>query len=216
MSSPWTWVVQNAPAFVLTFTLILAFFTYLRGSSGRQQYLRFLAGLVVAFRLMFATLLSVFQYVAWSANPVTSVLLETPLNEGVPLPGPVKDVLSSTPLGYFIFYSFGRFWLNPIITIGVALLFWWILKLLQKYRQRFFNEGEVTLGLLTCLIVGWPNVVVFVPLTMLMMAALSIVRLLVFKKRLTTIGWPLLLAAAVTLVWGGRLVGVLGLGVLRV
>ncbi|MDO8470233.1 MAG: hypothetical protein Q7S84_04460 [bacterium] len=176
-----------------------------------------LAWIAVWFRVAYAGFLTVTQYHIWSQSAFTRPLLSTPLD-------PEKSVgiaqqfpwLFDTRLGYFIFYSWGRFWLGAVLSIGVALCFWWFLRILERRNGRFFLPGETDVGLLTALLVGWPNIVIFIPLVFLGVIVVSLVRLLAFRERYTTLGWPFFIAAAVTLIWGSRLVELLNLGVLRV
>ena len=104
--------------------------------------------------------------------------------------------------GYFIFYSFWHYWLSAILVIVVAFLFWLILKALQKYQSRFFEDGEVELGVLAALIVGWPGFVVFIPLLFLAVVLVSIFRMVFFKEAYTTLGAPMLFGVLLFLILG--------------
>ena len=179
--------------------------------------IRALARTAVWFRIAYAAALTVLQYYIWSQAPLTRLLLGTPLKPESSV-GIARDLpwLFDTRIGYFLFYSWGRFWLSAILSVGVALAFWWFLRALQRHNGGFFLPGETDIGLLTALLVGWPNVVVFLPLVFLGVVVVSLARLIVFRERLTTLGWPLLAAAAATLIWGSRLVEFLRLTVLRV
>ncbi len=150
----------------------------------------------ISFRVFYAILLTVSQYYIWSKQEFTKFLVDSP--------------------GYFIFYSYGRFWLNVFIAVGVAFAFYLFLKFLKKYQERFFEEGETELGFLTALIVGWPNFVIFIPLVFISVVLISLFRRLVLKEVYTTLGWPFLIAVLITLILGDRLIQILNLGVLRI
>lgn len=187
------------------------------------KYFLYLIGAVILFRLGYAALLALGQYYLWSASEFTKLLTTTPLGRDVPVPF-FLQFLSSTPLGYFIFYSYGRFWISLILTLFVAFLFFGFLKLLRRYQERFFREGEVELGLLTALIVGWPNFVIFIPLVFLSVVVVSLFRLIFLKEPYTTLGVPLvlsaamtlILSAAVTLIWNRELIEIFNLTVLKI
>jgi len=116
----------------------------------------------------------------------------------------------------FFFYSFQRFWLDVIIGIAIAFAFYLFLKALQKYRGRFFEEGETELGLALSFIVGWPYFVVFLPLTLVFVIFLSFVRRVFLKHAYTTLGFPMILAAAIVLFWSKEIFALFKLSALRV
>ncbi|MEK7520718.1 MAG: hypothetical protein AAB560_01415 [Patescibacteria group bacterium] len=117
--------------------------------------------------------------------------------------------------GYFLFYSWGRFWISALLSIGGAFLFFYFLKALKKYRERFFEEGELDLGFLSALLIGWPNFVVFVPLVFLSVVIIAVFRRVFLKELYTTLGLPMLLATLLVLAFGDFLVAFFHLGVLR-
>jgi hypothetical protein len=183
---------------------------------GREpcHLLKWLAGSIAVFRVVYAIILTAGQYYIWSASMFSKVLLTLPLDQQVPIPSFFMDFLSRNKLGYFVLYSFGRFWLDVIITLAVAFGFYFILKLLHKYKDRFFVAGETELGLAAALIVGWPNFVIFLPLTFLFVVLLSTWNIFFSETKYTTLGTPLLLASLVAFVCGNYLVDILGLHVL--
>ena len=162
----------------------------------RQPSYKSLIVVLVGFRIFYAAFLTVIQYYAWSKGTLTKFLLNSPR--------------------YFLFYAFGRFWLNALIAIAAAFAFYLFLKFLKKYRERFFEESETELGFLAALLVGWPNFVIFVALVFVSVVLLAVFRRLALRKMYTTLGWPFLLAALLTLIWGSWLIQILHLGVLRI
>ena len=164
---------------------------------------------VIGFRFFYALLLTIGQYYVWSKNGLTQLLLNAPLDKSI-------TDFSFLNFGYFLFYSYGRFWLNVFIAVAVAFVFYSFLKFLKKYQERFFEEGETELGFLAALIVGWPNFVVFLPLVFVSVVLISLFRRLILKEIYTTLGWPFVLATLITLIWGNKLIQILNLGVLRI
>lgn len=171
----------------------LAYWRIRKGSEAKNFTLRALVIASVIFKFFYAALLTVFQYFIWKADPFSHLLLSDSLSE---LP---KQVTGGLPIfsgqfGYFIYYSLGHFWLDAVWSVILALVFWFILKGLQKYQSRFFYPGETEIGLITALVVGWPNLLLFVPLVFLSVVLVALYRLFFLKESYTTIGWPLLLA----------------------
>lgn len=187
-----TWL----PAVFFGTVFLLAVFLYVK-----RQNKKFVVGcksLVVSsiiFRFFYAFLLTVGQYYIWSRNNFTKPLVNS---------------------SYFLFYSYGRFWLNSLISIGAAFLFYLFLNALKKYKERFFEEGEIKLGFLAALIAGWPNFIVFVPLVFIFVALISVFKGLFLKEVYTTLGWPFILAILAILVFGGKLAVIFKLGVLKI
>lgn len=161
--------------------------------------------ITIGFYILYAAFLTWGQYYVWSGNYLGRIFLASDR----------FGVLDGSS-GYFLFYSYMRFWLNPTIVVLVAFLFYAILKSLKKYRDRFFEKGETELGFLTALLAGWPQFVIFLPLVFLGVVLISAFRLVVFKERFTTLGLPFLVSLAFVLIWGGVWIEVLGLRVLRI
>ncbi len=181
----------------------------LRAGGRSPEYLhtftRRLIKITIGFYVLYAAFLTWGQYYIWSQDALGRIFL-------------VSDRFGTLDgsSGYFLFYSYIRFWLNPAIAILAAFIFYALLKSLKKYRERFFEEGETELGFLCALAAGWPGIVVFVPFVFLGVVLASGFRLIVFKERFTTLGWPFLFALLLTLVWGDVLVKALGLKVLYI
>lgn len=211
------------PKVVIFILFVGAVLAYLNRHQPKTGWLSLVKGQVlivaaVAFRLIYAVMLSAAQYYAWSQSKFTQILLESPIDTTVPQAGIVSffPQLFESKLGYFLFYSWGRFWLNPLIVFLVAYGFWAFLKLLKKRNDRFFDTDEVELGLLISLLVGWPNFIIFIPLVFFSVILVSIFRGIFLKEPYTTLGWPFLVAGALSLIFGGYLIDLLNLGVLRI
>lgn len=175
----------------------------------------------ISFRFFYAFLLTINQYYVWSQNKFTQLLLNSPLDLSMPTSGIFTKVcqwsiVNCQKSGYFLFYSFGRFWLNVFVAIGVAFAFYLFLKFLEKYQERFFEQGEIKLGFIMALIVGWPSFIVFIPCVFVFVVLMSVFRGLFLKESYTTLGWPFILAALIVFLWGDKLIQILGLGVLKI
>lgn len=209
-----TWL----PNLVLGIVYVAASLIYINGTP-RILNFKILTIAVVAFRIFNAALFSAVQYYVWSGQEFTKILINSPLSKEVPLSDFLRNgfgFILDSKLGYFLFYSWGHFWINVLLSIAVAFAFYGFLKVLKRHNDRFFYEGEMELGLLMALIVGWPNFVVFVPIAFLAVVFVSIFRGVYLKEIYTTLGTPMLLAALVTIISGSNLINVLGLTVLRI
>ena len=194
---------------------IFYFLSRVRRWPARETFLA-LAWAVMGGRLLYAALASAGQYYLWAGNDFTRLLLTLPADTKAPTLLSRIPYLTENSLGYFFAYSWGRFWLNPLLVAAVALAFYWFLKVLQRYQARFFEEGETELGLVTALLAGWPGFMIFLPLVFASVIFASLVRLLVLKEAYTTLGIPLLLAAGAALLWGDAVISFFDLWALRV
>jgi|SRR3989344_3335462 len=211
--------IKWLPIVVLWLVYFTAVFSYYSYAAPRVFNFRFLAILTVVVRFLYAAILSALQYYVWSGQELTRILINSPLSSEVPLSNFLRGILGSvldSNLGYFLFYSWGHFWVGVLLSIFIAFCFYAFLRALRKYNDRFFYEDETELGLLLALIVGWPNFVIFVPLIFLAVVLVSIFRGIYFKEAYTTLGAPMLLAALLTMIFGSSLIKFLGLTVLRI
>jgi hypothetical protein len=195
--------------------LVAALF-YIRKRFERKVYIK-LAKISVGFRFIYTLILMAAQYFVWAADAFSSALLKVPLDSSLPFVVVQKmPWLFGGRLGYFLFYSWGRFWLNFVLTVIVSLMLWLFLKFLRRYRDRFFEEGEIELGFLTAFISGWPAILVFLPTAFLFVILMSLSRMFLWQEKYTTLGYPFLLAALLTLLFGQKLLALTGLWILKV
>jgi hypothetical protein len=181
---------------------ILALIAYfVRHKFSLRKWSKILIAATAFYYLAYAALATVGQYYTWKGSVTfTANLLKSPLASLVQTTtfwGKLPFIANSR-LGYFIFYSWGRFWLSALLSIACGVIFWLILKGLKKYRERFFEDGEVELGMLTAMLTGWPQFIVFVPFVFALVVVISIIRLVFFKEIYTTLGIPMLFAALLT------------------
>lgn len=155
--------------------------------------------LTIGFRLLYAALLTFSQYYIWSHQEFTKLLLP-----------PTQSIR------YFIQYSFTHFWIDALISIGAAIIFYLFLRALWKYRERFFEKDELVFGFLMALILGWPNFVVFVPLVFIFTALISLIRILILGNIYTDLYPSLILASLLVSLSGDELVDMLRLTALRI
>lgn len=155
--------------------------------------------ILISFYVFYALIKTFAQYYVWSHNSLSKLFLPPHQN-----------------LSYFLFYSFGRFWLNALLAVAAAFLFYLLLKRLNRYRRGLFKDGETEIGFAAALLSGWPGFVVFVPIVFIVTIILSIIRSLAFKLKTTTLGPALLVSAVIILLYGNELITLLRLSVLKV
>lgn len=173
----WTWGI-----------LVLGFLKYLRPSFPYR--VRTLVNLTLGFFVLYALALTVGQYLIWKSDPFSVSFLTAPLTvTQIPLVGMFPGIFG-TPLGYFTYYVWSRFWLPELVTILVSWLFFRFLRILERYNPRFFGEGETALGFLTALAVGWPGFVVFLPAVLVFVVIVSVVRGVFLGEPYTTLAVP--------------------------
>ncbi len=171
----------------------------------------------IGFRIIYAGLLTGLQYVTWASGGIGEFFLRESIDKSLPIPF-IQSLpwIFGSQWGYFIFYSLLHFWVNVVLSLFVAWIFYRFLILLKRYRERFFDEEEIELGFLVALLVGWPAFTLFVPLVFLSVVLTSLARLIVWKEAYTTLGWPFILATLITFLFSSFLLTATGLSVLLV
>jgi hypothetical protein len=168
---------------------------------------------VLGFKILASLSATLAQYHVWSNSEFTKLLLNKNVIDFSILESFSGKLfwIFNNKFGYLLFYSWGRFWLEIVVSLLIAIVFYLFLLLLRKYRNSFFEEGETKIGFLLALTVGWPNFIVFLAMSFLSVVGISIIRFLFFKKAYTTLGVPFLVSALTTILLGNYFIGFLGL-----
>ena len=106
------------------------------------------------------------QYYVWlKSSDMTRMLLNLSLPEQVPFPKFLEwaRFLFKGSHGYFVFYVFGRIWLNIFISFFVSGFLYLIFKTWNHYKGSFSEKGPELL-LVLMLISGFPGILVTIPL----------------------------------------------------
>lgn len=181
---------------------------------GKDALYLYLIYTTLAFYVLNALFLTIAQYFTWAGSAFTSLLLRTPMNDV--FENRFLEWMFENKLGYFLFYSWGSFWLEVLLIGTMSFLFWSFLRVLRRYNDRFFEVGEVELGTLMVLLVGWPGAIVFIGMVFFSVVLVSLVRLIFFKEAYTTLGYPFLIAAGFTLLFSNTFLILLRLDVFRI
>lgn len=206
--------ITLVPKILLGVILIIAALRYFRISRFANLKYKQLIWAAISVRALYALYQTFAQYVIWKGNGFTQLLLTLPVEPG-PLSLRFLPFTTATG-GYFIFYSFSRFWLNLLIAVFISWIFYKFLKILERRNSRFFEEGEPFLGFLAAIAVGWPGFVPFLVLIFFSLVLISAIKMLFFKDKYTTMGPAFLLAATLVLLFEPYFIGFFDLGVLRI
>lgn len=193
------------------FGLIIGLYSRREKIGEKYSHILFLVGVMaLVFRVFYALFFTLVQYWIWSRDAVGSILLEMPLREAG------NFSFFEGKLSYFFFHVLQQHWFNLLLSILIGIVFFLFLKFLEKYKERFFDNGETTLGGVLAFIAGWPNAIAFIGLSFLILFIVSVFRILTHKGRLTTLGLPFLVSAAIILLVGDIVVAFSGLQVLKI
>lgn len=153
---------------------------------------------LVVFNVLFAASKTGVQYWAWKTG------------------GPLGEALLPpiTPISYFLGYAGFRFWLPFLVNAVFAGLFFFVIYTAQKKRGRFFYKGEEYLAAISLLAVGWPGIIVYVPLVLLFMVGTSLFNTLSKRAAYTSFLYFWLPLALFSLLFGNQVIRLLGLRVL--
>jgi hypothetical protein len=196
---------------ILCFLVALGLLKSLCGS--KKISWSMLLATVIILRILYGGFLTALQYGAWKGSDITQQLLIVPLPAQTPLG--IFEVLRhffEKTHGYFAFYSFNHFWLGFLVSITLTSCFMLLLVIWKKVRPLQFKEGDIQAVAFACIIVGWPKVIVLVPLAFFVLTVLEILasytRIVVPATRLQI---AFLMAALFTLFFGNHILNLLNL-----
>lgn len=159
---------------------------------------RWLVVIAIGIHLLYGAVATFGQYRAWAtANDVTRALFSAPLSAEVPLPAYIEwsRFLFEYPHGYFVFYSFGHFFLSTIALLIIVGLFLLFLVVRSRTHPINFREGDISMIILAMLISGWPGVIVLLPIGLVTAVLLSIIARVVYGVERTPLPPAFLIAA---------------------
>lgn len=187
-SSAWIFLNGQAAASLAIAVVAIGAYVLLRPSERLRKALVAVGIGAIAVRVLVALYLSVAQYQAWAATDFGRLLL--PPNRS---------------WGYFLSYSFDHYWLAAFLAATVAALWFGFVRLVRQRSDRYLDIGEHELTTLLLFAAGWPDALVMAPLAALVLVPLSIFRMTVLKRKLTTLGGPFMIATLIVLAYGGEI-----------
>ncbi|NTW22636.1 hypothetical protein HGA34_03825 [Candidatus Falkowbacteria bacterium] len=198
--------------FILEITaLLVAAYYYIKKRENAKAVFRRLLLVVLALKLSKPIFFTWTQWYVWHLS--RPEFITVPLSADLRLLGWLKlfSFLKSVPGGYFVFYSFGRFWLGVLIALAVATLWWLVLKLLAKQRPGAMLAEELSLAWITAVIAGWPGIILYVPMALVFTAAGTLYFMAKKIDSRLPVGWPMIAASIIVALAGTFLVGIFGL-----
>ena len=105
-------------------------------------------------------------------------------------------------------------WASGIPNFISVLAFFLVLKLIRKYREDIISSEELNLIVLSGLLVGWPKFVAFVPVFLGVTLAVSLINLIILKKKNTDLSLPVILSLIIVFTSGVYLIKLLYLSAL--
>ncbi len=137
-------------------------------------------GLIVAYNGYISWL----QYTIWKNNPTTANLLP-----------PHQSIM------YFLSYVGIHFWLPYGVSLLAAVIFISVFTFVNRaYEERFLFAEEVWIGGMALFLVGYPDVIVYVPLFLVAFVGVSLSRMLFLKKAARTSPYFLWIPVAVCVI----------------
>jgi hypothetical protein len=137
----------------------------------------------IGIHVFYGLFISWGQYYVWAnGSEMTKMLVNLPISAETPFPKILwwARSLFENNLGYFLYYIWGRFWLNIFISFLTSGLIFLIFKTWKHYRGGFQEGGPLFL-LILMLISGFPGILVNVSLGFIFAVILFFVNYL--KKR---------------------------------
>ncbi len=165
---------------------------------------------IVFFYFGIALAKSIVQYLVWNQGGLSQTLLNLPLEKIESSWFAQLPIFTKFSHGYFLFYILNHFWINALLSVVVAFGVYKLFQFLrQRSGERFFDKREAELGFLMSLIVGWPQLLIFLPLVFLIALIFSIVRKVYRQEVYTSLGWPFIIAAATSILFHSKIASLL-------
>ena len=91
------------------------------------------------------------QYQVWNSNELTKHFLSQKVN-----------IIENIDVNYFFYYVGIRFFAPYLISLITGIVFFFIVKKLnKKYEERFFEQEELWFGALALFLIGWPGLLFY-------------------------------------------------------
>ncbi len=189
------WIFLNGRAAVSlgVAVAVIAAYLLLRPSERLRRVLIVIGIAAIAASVLVAGFLTLAQYQAWAASSFGKLLLP-----------PHRS------FGYFVSYVLDRYWLAPFLGTVLAGLWYAFAGALRRKSERYLDEGEQELTALLVFAAGWPDALVMAPLAAVALVVLSLFRMLVLKKSLTTLGAPFMIATLIAIAYAADIRTLLG------
>lgn len=182
------------------FSILIVVLFLLIDKFGHRRFISFkrLIYAVLIFYLIFAFFLSSVQYYFWKSDAFGRLFL--PPHQS---------------MEYFIQYSFFHFWQSLLLGFFSALVFTGCFFVLKKINDRLIGRHEIELFFLLAVISGWPNIIFFLSVSLLISTVWSLSNYFIFRKTESSFVLPFFIAGIITFIFGNYFVYLSGLSVLK-
>lgn len=197
-----SYFLSGAPLVFSTIILVIIIFNFFSNHLKNFLFIKKISAgrlilVLLVTTILFNLALSVLQYLIWHSHPFT--LLFLPPHQ---------------PWSYFLRYAFFHFWLADILALIVASIFYCFLSLLRKYKEGIISRDNLNLLTLSCLLLGWPKVIIFIPLFFIFSVIDSIINITIFKNKTINISSSILIALLTVFLFANYLLSFFNLAVL--
>lgn len=193
-------ILNYSPLVVIPVVFLLAVFLF-----WKKKNFFFLVWIMICFHLVLAAVKSLLQYLVWNSGGITQSLLSLPLKklnlgwfENLP-------IFTNYSHGYFTYYIWNHFWKEALLSIIFSVAAYGIFILLRKYKSSLISVHESDLGFLFCLLVGWPQIILFLPLVLLLSVIYSTFNWFYKREAFCSLFLPFTVSAAVMLIFSTQL-----------
>ena len=181
--------------FYLSWILVILFFYF-----KKSKYIKriIIIGIFLFFIISLLILIfqSFFTYYSWKASPVGKYLIPP-----------------YTPISYFFRYFFTNYYSNYLLTAGGAF-FVGVLFFVFKKKNRI-DSCEMWLAVLASLFSGWPNLIIFLGIALLLAIFYSLIQNYIKRgEKRIFLFFPIITAFLITILFGDFLAKYLGISVL--
>jgi hypothetical protein len=188
-------------------------------------YLWSVIAAISLFHASLAAFWTVKQFEVWNTHELTRILLSLPADSAI-LPHTeafnvaAQMLFKGSPNGYFLYYSYGRFWVHALLSVGIPFALFGFLRLILALviKEKKIGIRELQLFLSGMLMAGWPGSIVFLvwyTLVLLVCSASSALFLRKFSVRFPAV-LPVIIGVALTLLSASWVIGALGLRALYI
>jgi hypothetical protein len=161
--------------------------------------------LLAGFDILMAVLKSIVQYWVWDQSGLTHAINNLPLKKLDLTWFGNLPIFTAYQHGYFLFYAWNNFWRSTFLTILAAFIIYFIFLALRKYKKSLLDDREAEAGLLFALIIGWPQVIFFLPVIFIIAVLFSLFNLARKCGATCNLFWPLAVSTALIFIFSGQL-----------
>jgi hypothetical protein len=191
-------IINYAPLAAMALFFLWALFAF-----WKKKNFWLLVWLLVAFDILMAALKSIVQYWVWDQSSLTHVINNLPLKKLDLTWFGNLPIFTVYRHGYYLFYIWNNFWRTTFLTFLAAFIIYFIFLALKKYKQKLFADKEAETGLLFALLIGWPQVIFFLPLVFVIALIFILINLITKRGATCHLFWPFAISTAIIFIFSG-------------